>query len=68
MVTLVDYTFVDAQLGPQHSSISVDNAGIEQLHAAHKLLWLSHPNIYDALNHLIYGKFYDRLNIRKVYC
>ena len=66
MVILVDYTFVDAQLGPQHSSSSVDNVGIEQLHAAHKLLWLSHLNIYDALNHLIYGKFYDRLNIRKV--
>ena len=66
MVTLVDYTFADAQLGPQHSSSSADNADIEQLHAAHKLLWLSHLNIYDALNHLIYGKFYDKLNTRKV--
>ena len=36
MMAMVDYTFVDVQLGPQHSSSNADNVDIEQLHAAHK--------------------------------
>ena len=56
VIVTVDYTFIDVQLGPQHSSINADNVGIEQLHShtAHKLVWLSHLSIYVTLNHPIY--------------
>ena len=42
---MVDYTFIDVQLGPQHFSTNAGNVGIEQLHAAHKLVWLSYLSI-----------------------
>ena len=54
VIVMVNYTFVDVQLDPQHSSTNTDNVGIEQFYTAHKLVWLSHLSIYVALNHPIY--------------